>query len=77
MYKFFTIPISTMDLKHKFWLRVREIRKEKGLSQEELWEKANLHRTYIWMIERWEKNVCIENIEKLSKALKIEPKDLF
>lgn len=69
--------IKKMDLKHKFWLRIKELRKEKWLSQEDLWDKAWLHRTYIWMIERWEKNVCIENIEKLSKALKVNVKDLF
>jgi len=66
-----------MDLKHRFWLRIKELRKEKWLSQEDLWDKAGLHRTYIWMIERWEKNICIENIEKLSKALKVNVKDLF
>lgn len=66
-----------MDLKHRFWLRIKELRKEKWLSQEDLWDKSGLHRTYIWMIERWEKNICIENIEKLSKALKVNVKDLF
>ena len=66
-----------MDLKHKFWQRIKELRKEKWLSQEDLGDKAWLHRTYIWMIERWEKNICIENIEKLSKALKVNVKDLF
>lgn len=66
-----------MDLKHKFWLRIKELRKLKGLSQEDLGDKAWLHRTYIGMIERWEKNICIENIEKLSKALKVNVQDLF
>ncbi len=52
-----------------FGLRVKETRKNKGLSQEELAHKSNLHRTYIGMIERAEKNITLINIEKLSKAL--------
>jgi transcriptional regulator with XRE-family HTH domain len=52
-----------------FGLRIKEIRKNKALSQEELAHKSNLHRTYIGMIERAEKNITLINIEKLSKAL--------
>ena len=52
-----------------FGLRVKEVRKNRGLSQEELAHKSNLHRTYIGMIERAEKNITLINIEKLSKAL--------
>jgi transcriptional regulator with XRE-family HTH domain len=48
---------------------VREKRKEKGLSQEDLAFKADLHRTYIGMIERAEKNITLENINKIAKAL--------
>lgn len=66
-----------MDIKAKFWQRVRELRKKLWLSQEELASKCKLHRTYIWIIERWEKNVCLENIEILANALEVEIKDLF
>ncbi len=48
---------------------VRNRRKALGLSQEELAEKAGLHRTYIGMIERGEKNLTLTNIEKLALAL--------
>ena len=51
--------------------RVREIRKKKGLSQEELAYKADLHRTYIGMIERAEKNITLINIEKIANALEV------
>ena len=51
--------------------RVRELRKEKELSQEELADKAGLHRTYIGMIERGEKNITLTNIEKIAKALDV------
>ena len=61
----------------KFGQRVREIRKEKNLSQEDLSFKADLHRTYIGMIERAEKNITLINIEKIAKALNIDIKDLF
>ncbi len=53
----------------KFGQRVRELRKEKKLSQEELSFKADLHRTYIGMIERAEKNITLSNIEKIANAL--------
>ena len=61
----------------KFGERVREIRKEKELSQEELAHKANLHRTYIGMIERAEKNITLVNIEKIANALQVEIANLI
>lgn len=66
-----------MNIKSKFWDRVRKLRKKQGLSQEKLAEKCKLHRTYIWIIERWEKNVCIENIQIIANALNVDIKDLF
>ena len=54
-----------------FGERVRQLRKEKGISQEELSFRADLHRTYIGMIERGEKNITLINIEKIAKALEI------
>ena len=61
----------------KFGERVREIRKEKELSQEELAHKADLHRTYIGMIERAEKNITLINIEKIANALEVEIANLI
>lgn len=60
-----------------FGLKVKEIRKEKGLSQEELADKAGLHRTYIGMIERAEKNITLINIEKIASAFECSIADLF
>ena len=60
-----------------FGENVRKIRKEKGLSQEQLAFKADLHRTYIGMIERAEKNITLINIEKIANALAIEIVVLF
>ena len=53
----------------KFGKKVRERRFELGLSQEELAAKAGVHRTYIGMIERAEKNITLTNIEKIAKGL--------
>lgn len=53
----------------KFGQKVREERQKLNLSQEELADKAGVHRTYIGMIERAEKNITLENIEKIAKAL--------
>lgn len=61
----------------RFGERVRQLRKEKGYSQEELSDRADLHRTYIGMIERAEKNLTLTNIEKIAKALGIDIHDIF
>ncbi len=50
---------------------------EAELSQEHLPELAGVHRTYIGMIERAEKNITLENIEKIADALKVKPEDLL
>jgi len=69
--------ISMTNINIKFGKRVRELRLEKGLSQEQFSYKADVHRTYIGMIERAEKNISLVNIEKIAKALGINIKDLF
>lgn len=55
----------------KFGKEVRKQRMRLGISQEELAFRAGVHRTYIGMIERAEKNITLSNIEKIAKALKI------
>ncbi len=66
-----------MDIKFNFWQRIRELRKKLWISQEKLAQIVGLHRTYIWNVERWEKNISLENINKLAKALNVKIKDLF
>lgn len=61
----------------KFGQRVRETRLKQNISQEMLAEKANLHRTYIGMIERAEKNITLLNIQKIAHALDVHISDLF
>lgn len=65
------------DILKIFGENVRKIRRDKGLSQEELAFKANLHRTYIGMIERAEKNITLINIEKIANALEVNIKELI
>lgn len=60
-----------------FGQNVRILRIERGLSQEQLADKAGLHRTYIGMIERAEKNITLCNIEKIAIALSVSIDSLF
>lgn len=59
-----------------FGLKVCEERKKLGLSQEELANRAGVHRTYIGMVERAEKNITLKNIERIAKALNVSIGDL-
>ena len=59
-----------------FGNKVRTERLRQGISQERLGELAEVHRTYVGMIERGEKNITLSNIEKIAKALKVRPSDL-
>ena len=56
---------------------IRRYREKKGLSQEKLAFEADLHRAYIGQIERGEKNIGLQNLEKITKALGIKISDLF
>jgi len=66
-----------IDILISFGNKVRTFRKEKGISQEELAFRSDLHRTYIGMIERAEKNITLINIEKIANALEVSIRDLF
>ena len=65
------------DVLVRFGQIVRRYREDMNISQEELAFRAGLHRTYIGMIERAEKNVTLCNIKKIADALGIDIKDLF
>lgn len=56
---------------------VRRMRLQRGLSQEALAEVAGVHRTYVGMLERSEKNVTIYNIERIAVALGVRPSALL
>ena len=56
---------------------VRRLREQRGLSQDELGERAGITRNYVGMIERRESSPSIDVIEKLAKALGVSPTGLF
>lgn len=65
------------DIKFLIGKRIRDLRKQRGLSQEELGWKAELHFTYIGAVERGEKNCSISTLQKIAKGLEININDLF
>ena len=69
--------MAPRSVKSRFGVRLRQLRDERGYSQEELAERAGLHRNYVGGVERGERNVALENIVKLAKALSVKPGDLF
>ena len=66
-----------MKITQKFGHRVKQIRQSKGITQEELSIKAQLHRTYISSIELGKRNISLLNIEKLAEALGCSINDFF
>ena len=66
-----------MDIKKIFGQNVRRLRKARGFSQEELAERAGLHRTYIGSIERGERNVSLKNIAAIAQALDVNVTELM
>lgn len=69
--------MSTNNILKTFARNVRTLRLERGWSQEELADRADLHRTYIGAIERHERNVSLLNVERIAKALNVNLKDLL
>ena len=65
------------DLPIRLGRLLRKIRTSKGLSQEKLAELAGLHRTYIGMVERGEKNISLINYVRISLALGTPPQELI
>jgi len=69
--------VTTKYILVQFGKNVRQYRIGRVLSQEKLAEKAGLHRTYIGMIERAEKNITLLNVEKIANALDIKIEELL
>lgn len=66
-----------MDINEFFGKKISELRKEKGFSQEKLALEANIDRTYISDIEKGNRNISLEILDKLSKTLNIHISQIF
>ena len=66
-----------MNLLHIFGMNVRRRREELGISQERFAELCGLHRTYISDLERFQRNISINNIERIASALGVDAYILF
>lgn len=69
--------ISKYEILNIFGENVKKYRRKLAITQEDLADKAELHRTYIGMIERAEKNITLVNIEKIANALQVRIEDLL
>ncbi len=68
---------ETESLRTVLARNVRQLRHERGLSQEELADRAGLHRTYIGSIERGERNLTVDNIQKIARGLDVDAAHLL
>lgn len=66
-------------LRHRLFFakNVRKFRAVRGLSQEQLADLCGLHRTYLGSVERAERNVSIDNMERIALALKVDLPELL
>ena len=65
------------ELRRVLAQNLRRFRANLGLSQERLADEAGLHRTFVGAVERYERNISLDNVEKLASALKVAPYELL
>lgn len=66
-----------LTARQRFAQAIKRLRKEKDLSQEHLAEKAGLHRNYVGAVERAERNIGVDNMERIAQALDTELVDMI
>jgi len=66
-----------IDLLEQIGVKVKGFRNKKNLTQEDLAEKSGLHPTYIGSVERGERNLTVESLDKIAKGLGCDIRDLF
>lgn len=70
-------PITHKQILAKFGQKMQKMRQSKGVTQEELAARLGMHRTYIGLIERGERNPTIRTLYKIAKALKVYASELL
>jgi transcriptional regulator with XRE-family HTH domain len=68
---------QNMRARTTFSRNLKKLRLEKGISQESLADLAGLHRTYIGSVERGERNISIDNMERIARALGCSVADML
>lgn len=63
--------MRSMDINRVFADNIKLLRRQRGLSQEALAERAGLHRTYIGAVERGERNITLLNANRIAEALNV------
>ena len=66
-----------MDSRSPFGARLRALRTERELSQEQLGQMIKVNRNFVGEVERGKQNICLDNILQLARALKVSPRDFF
>jgi transcriptional regulator with XRE-family HTH domain len=66
-----------MDLRERVGLNLQKIRRDKGLTQEELADLAAIHQTYLSGVEQGKRNATLMVVERIAAALKIDPEELL
>lgn len=74
-----TLVLSAMSMTARlnFARNLRKLRTSKGISQEKLADLCNLHRTYVSSVERGERNITVDNMERLAVALGVDLRELL
>lgn len=70
-------PITHQSVLIKFGEKMQKVRQSKGITQEELASMISMHRTYIGLVERGERNPTIRTLYKIAKALKVPASELL
>lgn len=71
------MEVNINNLQHRFGSRIRALRETADISQEELAGRCGLHRTYVGSVERGERNISLQNIVTIARALKVDPGKLL
>ena len=65
------------ELQKRVGMRIRKLRKERDWSQEEFADECGLHRTYMGSVERGERNLTLNSLDKIAKTLKVSLSELL